>query len=450
MKVHHFLESFALALFMAIPLTSDSSLGATRTQASTGWLSYQTHAGDSIGSVLDSVGVCPLWGKRNWVERTIDYNPSAVTNAGNFVSVGVTLKIPIDVGSLREHPNYSVSKSGWIHLNTETPVSLCGKAPLVPLVLAPRSADLDEALAERKIASIHVTNSVTSPLPSPTMPPVTVLNPSPLPDSALVPEPSPAAVSFPVSVPSRSPASDPSPLPSPSTAPIPVPSPASPPIQAQYGTLDVSTLFSYSGQENVDRSSGARGYFLSKQNWGGDFRWGQVWSKDWRSFLAIGATKVEMETNDSHTLEGSTQTTSRLAVGVTRQISDRLDATVSIGKGQALFVRSTGLTTNRFDSVAIGQVRAQFGYRLYQSDVFGLRVGATGSYLAPAETASYSVQSGYQYGGRCSLSQTLSRSLSLNGELSYETEKQSTSLVDRKSVEMGMALGLSFSFEKKE
>jgi len=88
-------------------------------------LRYRVQRNDQIGTVLNAIGVCPLWGKGNSVQKTTELNTDLKRNAKNIILPGQILRLP--VMTLPKAKHYKVNTRGYVEFTIPgwKSVSLC-------------------------------------------------------------------------------------------------------------------------------------------------------------------------------------------------------------------------------------------------------------------------------------------------------------------------------------
>lgn len=86
-------------------------------------LTYRIRPGDNLGEVLSGFALCPLWGKSNFVARTIELNSRTIKKNGNFVRVGNKIRLPVNY--LPENQDYEISSDGEVRFLNANPTSKC-------------------------------------------------------------------------------------------------------------------------------------------------------------------------------------------------------------------------------------------------------------------------------------------------------------------------------------
>lgn len=81
-------------------------------------LIYQVKKGDTVGEILASLGICPVWGKNNALAKTVAINRDVLKKNGNFVRPGKKIRLPVT--SLPEHQDYQISPDGEVRFLTPT------------------------------------------------------------------------------------------------------------------------------------------------------------------------------------------------------------------------------------------------------------------------------------------------------------------------------------------
>ncbi len=121
----------------------------SRSQCSTRIARYQFRKGDTIGKVLDSIGVCPLWGKGRSVEQVLTLNGYSPELQGSDIAVGAWLKIPFRPGLVLNPNEISIDDQLRLSFKLADTSSKCSKplSPIVPVKDTPENPSPAEELA---------------------------------------------------------------------------------------------------------------------------------------------------------------------------------------------------------------------------------------------------------------------------------------------------------------
>lgn len=86
-------------------------------------LSYRVKEGDTVGSVLGGLGLCPLWGPNRFTEKTIKLNSFVVKKNGNYLIPKSKILLPVE--SLEDHPDYEISETNEVSFTVIDPENKC-------------------------------------------------------------------------------------------------------------------------------------------------------------------------------------------------------------------------------------------------------------------------------------------------------------------------------------
>ena len=88
---------------------------------------YKFREGDSVGSILDTLGVCPLWGPGNSVHETLVLNKKDPSRLGSDIHAGTWIEIPISAEDILPGDSFTIDSDGILKITNSNRVSRCSK-----------------------------------------------------------------------------------------------------------------------------------------------------------------------------------------------------------------------------------------------------------------------------------------------------------------------------------
>ena len=114
-----------LSPLICLPLLTTQALSVTEN-----FLTYKIKPHDTLGGVLSGLAICPLWGRKKFVEKTIELNPETIKKNGDFVHIGRVIRLPVNY--LPEHQDYEVSETREVNFLISNPASKCETSYVAP------------------------------------------------------------------------------------------------------------------------------------------------------------------------------------------------------------------------------------------------------------------------------------------------------------------------------
>ena len=105
---------------------------------------YRVREGDTLGGILDHLGICPIYGKNHHLQKFIEMNSSILADGGNRVIPHSLLRLPVE--KMESDADLEVLASGEVVIVAKAPISKCPKsgsriqqavAPVFPPVSSP-------------------------------------------------------------------------------------------------------------------------------------------------------------------------------------------------------------------------------------------------------------------------------------------------------------------------
>ncbi len=97
----------------------------------TNYLTYTVVKGDTLGSILGGLGLCPLWGPNRFTQRTVRLNSSTIKNQGNYLAPKTKIKLPVE--TLEKNPDYEISATNEVSFTVINPQNKCDKKGHTPI-----------------------------------------------------------------------------------------------------------------------------------------------------------------------------------------------------------------------------------------------------------------------------------------------------------------------------
>jgi hypothetical protein len=94
-----------------------------------GYVSYKVQEKDTVGKILNNLGVCPLWGKGNNVEKTIKLNSYSISKNGAFIRPNLTIYLPVE--NLAANQDYEINSNNEVAFMNSNPTEKCRSKPMV-------------------------------------------------------------------------------------------------------------------------------------------------------------------------------------------------------------------------------------------------------------------------------------------------------------------------------
>ncbi len=214
-----------------------------------------------------------------------------------------------------------------------------------------------------------------------------------------------------------------------------------------YSLIEANPRFFYSRIDGSD--SGSDAVLLSKLNYGLNLSWRQLWSETFETFVKLGVTKFEFTESASRTLEGKSFVQNNLEVGARLDLSESTKLGVSLGAGEEIFYRATTPTKVTIDSVMVPKLHLSIEQDVFSKKPFTLGVEAKVSLISSAQTDDYNINAGWGYVGRVYVEQEPKDSnFKVRAGVFYGQQFQNTSIVDLRRSDLGVDIGISWSFGK--
>lgn len=111
--------------FICLPLLTTQALSVTEN-----FLTYKIKSQDTLGGVLSGLAICPLWGRKNFVAKTIELNPGTIKKNGDFVHISKVIRLPVNY--LPKNQDYEITETREVNFLSSNPVSKCEASYVAP------------------------------------------------------------------------------------------------------------------------------------------------------------------------------------------------------------------------------------------------------------------------------------------------------------------------------
>lgn len=211
-----------------------------------------------------------------------------------------------------------------------------------------------------------------------------------------------------------------------------------------YGILRATTDFFYSAIDSVDTTTKDKAQILSRLNNAYQLAWEQQWDTKNNSFLFYRSEKHSYESVESK-LPGKSFNLQGFGLGYDRKITDRLNLRAAFRLQEKLFIRATSITTLKMERAVIPEVTIGPTYLLYSKGPFDISGDLGLSYLLASQTSNFSIKSGHKYLTGIAVTQKI-KDFHLIGRSYYSMEQQDSSIMTKKTKDLGISFGVAWSF----
>ncbi len=349
----------------------------------------RVRSGDSVGGILNRLGICPLWSESSGsVGLTIQLNSQAFTKENGHLKVGSILILPRNI--LPESTDYRIS--GREVLVDEGAVGKCTEAYRAHH--APKSV-YDKILPSDEGAS-----------------PATVV----LPTDKL-------------SEPIRELASQ---------EHMPV---------SRFG---VGIGLEYFSIAMLDRETGGGAKLLSQASPKGSFFWKLAWSEEIESRLHYSVVKEKFVpvTSGAGRFEPDPSLRSEFGMGIVRQLSPRVRLGASLGGVGRSFVRYGDDVEIKTDHIQMLTFKLLQQYHIIRVKSAVAGIDITTTFLKGSQVVDAKAKDGWGLEGSLFFLHALDHAnMELSGELTYGFSQQNTTRMNLKEKHLGMLFGVARRFE---
>ncbi|MGK5089365.1 hypothetical protein WDW86_17580, partial [Bdellovibrionota bacterium FG-2] len=364
-------------------------------------LRYQARPGDTLGEVLNSLGVCPLWGPGRSVERAAKLNPHLKKSSGNFIFRGQWIYLPVQ--KLSNDPDFIVHEDGHVEFLTSAPVSKCkagfSRISTPRLATEPSVQSVMNRVIASEVTEVKQNDQVVAPAPA-----------------------------------------------APATNPAEPALPTQPTASDQYSLISVTPILSFSRLDATDLSSGGTFSFLSGTNYGANFGWHPVFSENFAAEVSAGFLSTTYSiASTTKTLDPSSVVLGHFSFEGKSKISKAISVGALAGERQSAFARGKSNTELALDSVALPELGLWVDGTFYQGALFSSGMKLSARFKGPGSTDSYTINSGYLLGGEFWIAQDFKNHNAFRTGLFYEVTQQKTSITSQSYSEIGVFFSLDWN-----
>ncbi len=350
---------------------------------------YRVKQGETLGGILDRIGVCPMWGKHGKIHQAISLNPSLINTHGNFVRPNELIALPIT--ELPNHPDYNILPSREVVMINPHPGSKCSTRQESNPVLTMHANKVEELeKIEREISA--------------------------------TPESEPVIQSTPDKETDES---------------------------SALFTLTPSYIYRTISLKNPVTGPSGNSTLNSQLDFSVEGDLYQEWSDSFKSFLGfhLGYVNFEPPASATKTLTQDSKFMSGLTLGGLVHLSDGVTLTPYALYQKELFARAISSTSMTVDSILAPSIGAKVSADLFKYKSF--KFGLSGVYeeKLPASADSYNIKLGAQYGGIIYLAQEKKRKTNFQTELGVFERAQDTTISSQDELSAVLSLRLFFGGE---
>ena len=198
-----------------------------------------------------------------------------------------------------------------------------------------------------------------------------------------------------------------------------------------------------------DRTTGSDSTLASKYNTGAHISYVQEWTQSTRTFvdLNLGLIAFEKPTDSTKTIHDDKKFLSGFGLGVSFEISNKLNLDLAGFYQKELFVRASSTQSVTIDAVNVPSIGGKLSYDLLKLDPFTFGMSSSLYVKGPAKSGGYNIRLGAEYGATIYLKQSaggVGQESNFQTELGFNSRSQNTSIT--KQTQTQITLGLRFVF----
>jgi hypothetical protein len=206
----------------------------------------------------------------------------------------------------------------------------------------------------------------------------------------------------------------------------------------------------YSRIDSRSYSNGASAVLLSKPMLVGKFRWEQVWTEEFESFLNLDFTTVSYKDSEAGQVVNGLQTTSLMSLGLTRIFPNQSRISLDLGMREETFATSYSTGVATLEPKPVSFVRGLFEQDLLEKRHLKLSGGLGGSYVLGYNAGSYKIEGGREILAQLKVTQTFkNQSIYGIGEFVDASQNTSSTSQSRREVKFKMGLIIPLGGESK-
>lgn len=217
-------------------------------------------------------------------------------------------------------------------------------------------------------------------------------------------------------------------------------------LENSFGVLRASSESFFSSMDVTDTNSKDKAEVLSRLNSAYQLAWEQQWDNKNKTFIFLRNEKINYEAIEER-LPSKSYNLQGFGIGYEREVTSRIKLRSTFRTQERLFLRATSVSSLKMDRAAISEISLAPIYHLYTKGQFDLHGDLGLSYLMASKTSNYSIKAGQRYSLGLSITQRI-RDFEISGRSFYSLESQDSSIMTKTSKDIGLSLGVSWSFGK--
>jgi len=197
--------------------------------------------------------------------------------------------------------------------------------------------------------------------------------------------------------------------------------------------------------DSIQKSNSTKASLKTQPTLNIALEWWQKWSDTVKTWLGWQSKSIEFSKPSSRDVEGAKMWYHTAQIGTQLYFSKRFGIIAQGQVTQLPFYYSRTTTSLSFESFTTTQLMAGPFFEILQHGPMSLELQTLYIYSAPGSTDNYSIDTGYGYYAGLHLKYSPS-SFSVYGRAYYRSLKQDTSLLENQFTEIGLKLGVGWSF----
>ncbi len=209
-----------------------------------------------------------------------------------------------------------------------------------------------------------------------------------------------------------------------------------------YSLIGLAPVSEYSRFDAQRKETGGNASVSSKQNFGFEANWSQVWTRAWSTQVYVRWLGQNNQTPSGTTLTQSTNSSTALGVLSENQLFDRFTTQAGIGMAP-VFSLLPGLTGTNIllDQAEVLRVDGNIRYDVYVADPFRVSVLGGLALFGPKSTDAYSLDAGFQKYAKLILFHEMKR-IQLEGAFYWRSLSQNTGETIQSRKDLGVEIGM--------
>ncbi len=211
-------------------------------------------------------------------------------------------------------------------------------------------------------------------------------------------------------------------------------------------SIEVAPAWEFFRIDGFDPVNLGRAAILSRTHLNVPVFWRQHWSRSSSSYVRFRVSHTTFDPNASTVLTTGALTQYGFAMGGRHEWARGQFIGGEASLDQRPFFAAPNISSVAIQSVIIPRIAVRSETTLAQTDPFRFGFHLEGGFLLPSYSSSYSIRSGYEYGGGLFLEQSFERSL-IGASISFKQAQQDSSIVEQNITTLGFGLHYRIRFE---